>query len=153
MKNACAGDLLAAATWVIFGAVAVTLALPLITWQVALYAVLSLTVVRMLPVALALAGRHVGLPTVAFIGWFGPRGLASLVFLLIAIGEGVPDDEVVIPTIVTTIALSITLHALTSVPFIRRYHRWARQRASTDPLAAESVPTRVPRRRHDHPTP
>ena len=148
-----AGDLLAAATWVIFGAVAVTLALPLITWQVALYAVLSLTVVRMLPVALALAGRHVGLPTVAFIGWFGPRGLASLVFLLIAIGEGVPDDEVVIPTIVTTIALSITLHALTSVPFIRRYHRWARQRASTDPLAAESVPTRVPRRRHDHTTP
>lgn len=144
-----AGDLLAAVTWVIFGAVAVTLALPLITWQVLLYAVLSLTLVRMLPVALALSGRRVGAPTVAFIGWFGPRGLASLVFLLIAIGEGVPGDVVVVPTIVTTVALSILLHALTSVPLIGRYHRWAQSRASADPLAAEAVPTDVPRRRHE----
>ncbi|MDX2376505.1 cation:proton antiporter [Microbacterium sp. LRZ72] len=146
-----AGDLLAAATWVLFGALAVTLALPLVTWQVAMYAVLSLTIVRMIPVAIALAGSRVGLPTVAFIGWFGPRGLASLVFLLIAIGEGVPDDDVVIPTIVTTIALSITLHALTSVPLIRRYHQRSEDRVTAAPLAAEAVPTRLPRRRHEQP--
>ncbi|MAP63353.1 MAG: sodium:proton antiporter [Microbacterium sp.] len=147
-----AGDLLAAATWVVFGAVAVTFALPMLTWQVVLYALLSLTVVRMLPVALALAGRHVGIPTMTFIGWFGPRGLASLAFLLIAIGEGIPDDDVVIPTVVTTIALSIALHALSSVPLIDRYHRWAQHRASRDPLAAEAVPTALPRRRHAHPS-
>ncbi|MDZ8171452.1 cation:proton antiporter [Microbacterium xanthum] len=146
-----AGDLLAAATWVLFGAVAVTLALPLLTWQVLLYAVASLTVVRMVPVAIALAGRRVGLPTMAFIGWFGPRGLASLVFLLIATGEGIPDADIVTPTVITTIALSIALHALTSVPFIGRFHRWAQQRASADPLAAEAIATDVPRRRHDHP--
>lgn len=85
-----AGELAAAVSWIAFGALALTLAFPYVTWQIVLYALLSLTVVRMLPVAVALAGRGIRLPTVAFIGWFGPRGLASLVFVLLAIEEGVP---------------------------------------------------------------
>lgn len=85
-----AGGFLAAVTWIGFGALALTLVMPYITWQVLLYAVLSLTVVRMVPVAIALAGQGVKRPTVAFIGWFGPRGLASLVFALLALEIGVP---------------------------------------------------------------
>jgi hypothetical protein len=65
--------------WLAFGAVAVAPAVSGLTWQVAGYAVLSLTLVRMAPVAVALAGTRLGWPTVAFVGWFGPRGLASVV--------------------------------------------------------------------------
>ena len=79
-------------TWIAFGAMAVTWALPKVTWQVALYAVLSLTLVRMVPVAIAMAGHAARRPTVAFMGWFGPRGLASLVFALLVIEEGVPEQ-------------------------------------------------------------
>ena len=74
-------------TFVVFGAAILGPALDEITWQVAVYAVLSLTVVRMLPVALSLLGPAHGRPTVAFLGWFGPRGLASIVFAVIMIDE------------------------------------------------------------------
>ena len=71
-----AGGLLAAATWIGFGALALSWAIPHVTWQVVLYAALSLTVVRMVPVAVAMIGLGARRPTVEFIGWFGPRGLA-----------------------------------------------------------------------------
>lgn len=142
-----AGDFLAAITWIAFGSLALLLAFPHITWQVVLYALLSLTVVRMVPVAIALAGRGAKLQTVAFIGWFGPRGLASLVFALIAIERGVPEGEVVLTTVVVTVALSILLHGLSSVPLVKRYHRWYSAHSATNPTAEESLPTLVPRRR------
>ncbi|MGZ0712735.1 cation:proton antiporter (plasmid) [Coraliomargarita sp. W4R53] len=142
-----AGDFLAAVTWIAFGALALLLALPHITWQVVLYALLSLTVVRMVPVAIALAGRGPKLQTVAFIGWFGPRGLASLVFALIAIERGVPEGEIVLTTVVVTVALSILLHGLSSVPLVKVYHRWYAAHSATNPSAEECVPTSVPRRR------
>lgn len=136
-------------TWIAFGALAVPLALGFVTWQVVIYAVLSLTVIRMVPVAIALAGHRPRLPTVAFIGWFGPRGLASLVFVLLAIEEGVPEQDTVMTTVVVTVALSILLHGLSSVPLIGVYHRWSTERLAGDPHAVESVATVVPRpRRH-----
>lgn len=148
-----AGDLLAAVTWIAFGALALALAYPYITWQVLLYAALSLTVIRMVPVAVALAGRGARLPTVAFIGWFGPRGLASLVFALIAMNEGVPEGEVLLTTVVVTVALSILLHGLTSVPLVAAYQRWYVAKAANDPTVKESVPSTVPRRRRQLPNP
>ena len=78
--NEDVGGTLAGATWVGFGALAVGMMLPHVTWQIVAYAVLSLTLVRMVPVAIALLGTGARLPTVAFMGWFGPRGLASIVF-------------------------------------------------------------------------
>ena len=81
------GGLFAALTFVLFGAVVVGPLLHRFDAAVAIYAALSLTVVRMLPVAMALLGSHARLPTVGFIGWFGPRGLASIVFVVIAAGE------------------------------------------------------------------
>ena len=70
-----------------FGVVAVVPALQDLTWQAVAYAVLSLTVIRMLPVAVALAGARLGPPAVLFVGWFGPRGLASVVFGLLALED------------------------------------------------------------------
>ena len=81
------GNLLDAVTFVAFGAILLGPALGHVTWSVALYAVLSLTVVRMVPVAIALIGSGAGWPTRAFVGWFGPRGLASIVFAVLVVEE------------------------------------------------------------------
>jgi len=145
------GGLLAAVTWIGFGAMALTLALPHITWQVILYAALSLTLVRMLPVALALAGQGLKRPTVAFIGWFGPRGLASLVFALLAFERGVPEGEVVLTTVLVTVALSVLLHGLTSVPLVAAYQRWYSTHRAQHPGAAEAAPATMSRRRRHLP--
>jgi NhaP-type Na+/H+ or K+/H+ antiporter len=119
------GSLLAIIVWTIFGItvggslIAGGLDLPAIA-----YAVLSLTVVRMVPVALALLGCRFQPATVAFIGWFGPRGLASIVFLIIAL-EGLhsagQETDVLVATIGWTVLLSVVLHGLTAVPLARRY--------------------------------
>jgi NhaP-type Na+/H+ or K+/H+ antiporter len=141
------GGLLAAVTWIGFGALALGLAIPHITWQVVLYAALSLTLVRMVPVAIAMLGRGVRRPTVAFIGWFGPRGLASVVFALLVLERGVPEEQTLLTTVVVTVALSVVLHGLTSVPFVGAYHRWYESHARAHPAAAEAVPATMPRRR------
>ena len=85
--------MLAAVTWMGFGAIALGLVAPDVTWQVVVYAALSLTLVRMVPVALALLGTGARRPTMAFIGWFGPRGLASVVFALLVLERGVPEGR------------------------------------------------------------
>ena len=77
-----------AVTFIVFGAVLLGPALGDVTWSIALYAVLSLTVVRMIPVAIAMIGTGARRPTVAFLGWFGPRGLASIVFAILVLEEG-----------------------------------------------------------------
>ncbi|WP_448811741.1 hypothetical protein [Agromyces bauzanensis] len=145
------GEMLGAATCIGFGALGITLALPHITWQVMLYAMLSLTVVRMAPVAVALASGRVALPTVAFTGWFGPRRLASVIFALLVIERGVPDGEVVIATVVVTVALSVILHGLTSVPFVAAYRRWYAAHSTEHPNAEEAAPATVARRRRSFP--
>lgn len=87
-----------------------------------LYA-LSLTVVRMLPVAAALVGARLDLRTVAFVGWFGPRGLASLVFALLALEEFGPDAEEAVAVIGVTVFLSVLAHGATAEPLVNRYGR------------------------------
>lgn len=140
------GNMLAAVTWLGFGALAIGAVWSDITWQVVLYAVLSLTVVRMVPVAIALAGSGARGQTVAFMGWFGPRGLASVVFGLLALEEGVPDADVLLATVVVTVGLSVFLHGLTATPLVAVYHRWyAAHPARQD--AAEARPTTLTRLR------
>ncbi|MCC3295968.1 cation:proton antiporter [Arthrobacter sp. zg-Y411] len=124
------GQVLAAATWMIFGAVAILAALPHITWQVIAYAVLSLTVIRMLPVAVALLGSGARWQTRAFIGWFGPRGLASVVFGLLAFERGTPEATTLITTVAVTVGLSVFAHGLTASPLVAAYHRWSEARSS-----------------------
>ena len=130
-----------------FGALAISSALPHITWQVVLYALLSLTVVRMVPVAIAMARSGARLQTVTFMGWFGPRGLASIVFGLLALERGVPESQALLTTVVVTVGLSVFLHGLTSVPLVASYHRWYATHADSHPAAAEAAPAPMPRRR------
>ena len=141
------GGFFAAVTWIGFGALALSWALPHITWRVVLYALLSLTLVRMLPVAIAMAGRGVRAPTVAFIGWFGPRGLASVVFALLVVERGVPEEQTLVTTVVVTVAFSVVLHGVTSVPLVAAYHRWYAAHAAVHPAAEETAPATMPRRR------
>ena len=84
------------------------------------YALLSLTVVRMLPVALSLAGTAVPASDRLFIGWFGPRGLASIVFGVIVLDAGLPGTATIAATIVCTVLLSVIMHGVTANPLVRR---------------------------------
>jgi sodium/hydrogen antiporter len=118
------GALVSLLVWLAFGAVAVVPAVKLLTWQVFLYAVLSLTVIRMAPVAVALAGTGLDRATVALVGWFGPRGLASVVFALLALEEiGSPTANHAVAVITVTVLLSVVLHGATSDPLASRYAR------------------------------
>jgi NhaP-type Na+/H+ or K+/H+ antiporter len=105
----------------LFGAVAVPVVLDRVDWWMVGYAVLSLTVVRMVPVALALLGTGLPPPTVAFIGWFGPRGLASVVFALIAVEELQVGADRAVAVIGLTVLLSVFAHGLSAQPLARRY--------------------------------
>ena len=115
------GDTLALITWVIFGAVVVGKLLDYLSWPVLLYAVLSLTVIRMLPVFLALTGSGISTRGKLFIGWFGPRGLASIVFAVIVMAHELPHDSPIISAVVCTIILSIIAHGITANAWSRAY--------------------------------
>jgi NhaP-type Na+/H+ or K+/H+ antiporter len=142
-----AGDLLAALVWIGFGAAALAWAAPHVTWQIVVYALLSLTLVRMLPVAVAFWRTGARPQTVAFIGWFGPRGLASIVFALLALEEAVPDSTTLLTTVVVTVALSVLAHGLTSAPLVGVYQRWYATHADEHPGSVEAAPTALPRAR------
>ncbi len=115
------GALVSLLVWLAFGAVAVESAVQSLTWQTAVYAVLSLTLIRMAPVALSLAGTGFGWPAIAFVGWFGPRGLASVVFALLALEDLGKPAGAVVSVIAFTVLLSVVAHGLTADPLARRY--------------------------------
>lgn len=114
-------DVVALVTWFAFGTVVLGLLLPAFSWSVLLYALLSVTVLRMLPVALCLMGNGLHLDTLLFIGWFGPRGLASIVFLVMVIDEKLPGIETIVAVVTWTILLSVVLHGLSANPLASRY--------------------------------
>jgi NhaP-type Na+/H+ or K+/H+ antiporter len=119
------GELLNAVTFLLFGAVLLGPALDDLDWKIALYAVASLTVVRMLPVALAMVGAGMRRVTVGFLGWFGPRGLASIVFVLILLEEtDLPERSLMLTAVTWTVALSVYAHGLTAGPGATRYANW-----------------------------
>jgi sodium/hydrogen antiporter len=122
-------------SWLLFGALAVPDIAADWSWGIVLYAVLSLTVIRMVPVAISLLGARMDWSTVFFIGWFGPRGLASIVFALIALEElqGVPGPlEEIVATISLTVLLSVLLHGLSAQPLAGRYA--ATHQAEVEPV-------------------
>ena len=119
------GELLNAVTFLLFGAVLLGPAFADLDWRVALYAVGSLTVVRMLPVALAMLGAGMRWVTVGFLGWFGPRGLASIVFVLILVEQTeLPERSLLLTVVTWTVALSVYAHGLTAWPGANRYADW-----------------------------
>ena len=119
------GALLGGVTLLIFGAVLLGPTLNHVSWQIALYAGLSLTVVRMLPVAIAMLGSAAKWQTVGFLGWFGPRGLASIVFAVITVQQAhLAGVDTILRATYLTIGLSVFVHGITAVPLARRYARW-----------------------------
>lgn len=115
------GNLMSMLTWFAFGAVALGQGLEDFSWQVILYAVLSLTIIRMLPVWLCLIGVKMRFDSKMFLGWFGPRGLASIVFIVIVLEENLPGSDTLVAVVTWTVALSIIAHGLSAVPFANRY--------------------------------
>jgi NhaP-type Na+/H+ or K+/H+ antiporter len=110
--------------WAIFGALFVgELLSEDFSARPIVYALLSLTVIRMVPVAISLAGTHLRPATVAFMGWFGPRGLASVVFTLLALEEieRGSDGAMLLETVTWTILLSVVLHGISASPLAARY--------------------------------
>ena len=112
------GDTMALLTWAAFGAGVVGQGLETLTWQVLLYAFLSLTAIRMLPVFIALTGLPLGASEKLFVGWFGPRGLASIVFAVIVLEEKLPGGGTIIDAVVAVIVLSVLFHGLSANPLI-----------------------------------
>ena len=115
-------------TWVIFGSAVVGQVFGQFSWMVLVYAVLSLTVIRMVPVFLSLAGSGVDMEGKLFMGWFGPRGRASIVFAVMVIESELPGSDILVLTVATTIILSILFHGITANPWATAYG--ARRRKS-----------------------
>ena len=109
-------DTLALITWVIFGSAVVGQTVGRFSLHVVLYALLSLTFVRMLPVFIALTGTSLRTDEKLFMGWFGPRGLASIVFAVIVLQKQLPNGKTVALTAVCTILLSIIGHGISAHP-------------------------------------
>ena len=135
-------------TFVLFGAILLGPALTELSWQLALYALLSLTLVRMLPVAIAMWGSHARRPTLGFLGWFGPRGLASIVFAVIVVEESqLPHEHLIVLAIYLTVGLSVLAHGLTAAPLAARYARWYERHPRDMAPPMESAPAEVTRPR------
>lgn len=138
------GLVLDSVTFLVFGAVLLGPSLEHASWRMVVYAILSLSLVRMLPVAISLLGTHARPATVAFLGWFGPRGLASVVFAVIVEDAGIPHAGPVVATVYLTVGLSVLAHGMSAAPLVNLYVRWF-QRASTEgPPVLESRPA------HEH---
>jgi sodium/hydrogen antiporter len=116
------GEVLSLLMWFVVGAAMVVPAFQDAQWQDVVFAVLSLTVIRMVPVAIACLGLQLDRQTVAFIGWFGPRGLASVIFALLAVDTlDSPDANRVLAAVTVTVVLSVVAHGITASPFAARY--------------------------------
>jgi NhaP-type Na+/H+ or K+/H+ antiporter len=117
------------------------------TWEMVVFAVLTLSVLRMAPVAVALLGIGLGGRTVAYLGWFGPRGLASIVFaLLVVVDEPeLPGVGVIFVAMTITVLMSVFAHGITAPLLTSRYARWVETlpRDASEFADVEDLPTRV----------
>jgi NhaP-type Na+/H+ or K+/H+ antiporter len=135
IRNACTflfefmeteGQFLMLITFLIFGAALLPEAVHHLSPMIFLYAVLSLTVIRMVPIALSLLGAGLRWPSYLFLGWFGPRGLASILFVLLILDDSdVPHRAELLSVTVITVALSALLHGVSAAPFAKLYGRMA----------------------------
>lgn len=118
------GQALALMAFLVFGAAMLPEIAGHVSWQMVLYAILSLTAIRIIPIALSLMGSGVSGVTMAFLGWFGPRGLATVLFSLIVLERlKSPGAETILTIAILTVAISIVAHGVTAAPLARLYGR------------------------------
>jgi NhaP-type Na+/H+ or K+/H+ antiporter len=119
------GDTFALLTWVIFEAAVVGQIFQYFSWSIVLYAVLSLTLIRMVPVFVSLTGLEVSMEGKLFMGWFGPRGLASIVFGVIVLHANLPNSGMLAHVVALTVILSILFHGVSANPWAKAFgQRW-----------------------------
>jgi len=133
------GDGLSLLTWLAFGAIVPGRVMDFADPAPILYAVLSLTVVRLLPVAISLLGARVTLGESLFIGWFGPRGLASIVFAIMMFDAALPGHDTLMATVAWTVVLSVFAHGITANPLV---HLLASRAGRENAMANVSGPAR-----------
>ncbi len=147
------GSLLAMLVWTIFAAIFVTPELldyaMRFDARAILYVILSLTVVRMLPVAISMIGSGLRRDTVLIMGWFGPRGLASVVFAVLAVAKFreyglVPEPLATVVTL--TIMFSVFAHGFSAQPLVNWYARRLEE-AEDGHVELEEMPEMRPRSR------
>ena len=125
------GKVLTVISFFVFGAIMLGPALSLISWQMVLYGMLSLAVLRPISVAIGMARAKLPWQSVAFLGWFGPRGIASIIIVAIVIKEaGLPGDDLIVTITTVTVALSVYLHGLTAIPGAERFADWHEQHST-----------------------
>ncbi len=140
------GQLLSLLTFLCFGA---HLAWPLLgdmTGTMLLYAVLSLTLIRMVPVSLSLLGAGLKPLSHVFLGWFGPRGLASILFAFLVVEEGVPGRDEMLLVVVVTVLISVYAHGLSAWPGSKAYASFCetqKEQAEAEWMPAPELPTRL----------
>ncbi len=104
----------------------------------------------MLPVSISLLGTGFRLPTYGFLGWFGPRGLASILYVLMALrAEEIAGREDIFAIVIVTVLLSVFAHGFSAVPGASWYARHSECRKAEDPQCAEGrmveeIPVRLP---------
>jgi NhaP-type Na+/H+ or K+/H+ antiporter len=138
------GQLLMLVTFLVFGAALLPEGIQHIDAMFVVYGVLSLTLIRMIPIALSLIGSGIRLPTYLFLGWFGPRGLASILFVLLILEEAdVPHQAELFAITVITVALSVLFHGISAAPLANAYGRMTQQMGECEEMKAVSdVPLR-----------
>ena len=141
------GHLLVLMTFLVFGGAIVPEAIGGIGWAVVIYAIVSLTAVRMAPIAISLIGAGLKRPSVAFLGWFGPRGLASILFALFVLEDGAIAGAEIIQVVVTvTCGLSILAHGLSAAPLAALYGAFIdRAKSMPENESVAAMPTRAGR--------
>ncbi len=142
-------ELLMVTTFLIFGAVLLTPALLNFEGSMLVYAVLSLTVVRMVPVAISMIGESVRGATTAFLGWFGPRGIASILYIYTVLdAEGVMSETLIYNATMITVLLSVFAHGLTAAPAAKWYGNYmTAEDAKSDEMAEMKDVAEMPLRR------
>lgn len=142
------GQLLTLLVFLVFGAVMLPMAGGHLSWPAAAYGALSLTVIRLLPVALSLVGAGLRTETVLFLGWFGPRGIASILFgLLVVEGSILPHREEIFIVVLVTVAMSIVAHGVTASPgaswYSRRTEDSRHDAAAAEHRSVSEMPVRI----------
>lgn len=112
-------EAMAMLTWLIFGTAVIGQVAQELTWQMIVYAVLSLTLIRMVPVFLSLTGSGESSVSKLFLGWFGPRGLASIVFAIIVVDVGLPGSRFIAMVVTCTVGMSLLAHGVSATPMAR----------------------------------
>ncbi len=144
-------DPLSYLVWLVFGFAAVPYAWSSVGWRELTFALLAMTVLRMAPVALSLVGSGLRAPSFWFIGWFGPRGLASVIFGILALEALVADEALgsALAAVAATVILSVVAHGFSAEPLAQRYGEWARTVRPPAELSGAVEPrTRGRRPRH-----